>query len=353
MLRTLAMGALAVGVAAGLPACGHLGIDFGDSGREDGGLAGSASWTAGGSTQADSGGSASSGGETSSGGNDGGSGGGPEGSGGESSGGADGAGGSEPGSGGVEASGGTGSGGAGGSGGTTSDCPTSDPLCAEIALILAHRYSFDGTGTQIVDTVDGEVGTLVGTTLDGSGEIALSGLNQYVTLPAGLISSLPNASFEVWFVWNGGEAWQRLFEFGDGATASNPYNYLYVTPQGGGSIVAENALAAGLRHPTGGDRQLRTTAITQTGVLTHVVLIADDTNNRLTLYKNGEWLAQRDTDVRLGDLVDAKNHLGRSLFDDDPDFNGVITEFRIYAEVLSAAAIEKSYTLGPDATFGP
>lgn len=358
-----------------LSACGHLGIDLGADGSVEDGLAGSSSDSSGGSDQT---GPGSGGTGSSTGGKNSGSGGEPEGSGGEATGGTMGSGGDDTGgtgsggdaSGGTAGSGGdgsggdasggsagsggdAGSGGSDGSGGGTFECDTGDPLCAVLLGALTHRYSFDGLGTQATDSTGDETATLVGTTLDGSGEVDLTGLNDYVSLPGGLLAALPDATIEVWFVWNGGESWQRLFEFGREDPFGDPTSYLYATPQAGGTILPEIALGAGIRHQTGGDRQLRTLAVTQTGVLTHVVLVADDVGNRLTLYKNGAWVAQRDTPVDLNGIQDQTNQLGRSLFDDDPNFDGTITEFRIYGEVLSAAAIAKSYAVGPDATFGP
>lgn len=286
-----------------------------------------------------SGGSAPSGG-TSSGGDNAGSGG--DGSGGETTntGGETGAGGDQ------------GTGGEPGTGGAPNvECTPDDPLCVVLAETLVHRYSFDGTGTELTDTVGGAHGFVRRTSLNGDGKLILDGENDYVDLPAGLLSSLANASLEVWFVWEGAAEWQKLFEFGDSNLLNNPDNYLYVTTRGGGSIPEQRALAAGLRHPGSQDRQLRTTEITTTGVLTQVVLGVDDTNNRLTLYKNGQYIVEDNIDVRLDDLQDDTNRLGSSLFLDDPYFQGVITEFRIYDAVLSPAAVAKSYALGEDAVY--
>jgi hypothetical protein len=358
------------GVAASLAACGHVGIDLGEDGSAADGMAGDSS---GGSDQI---GPASGGGSSSTGGKDAGSDGG---TGGNATGGATGSGGATGGQSGVGGTGNGGSGGAGtggeasggsagsggeaatggaaGSGGTggggTFDCDTSDPLCSVLLGAQAHRYSFDGVGTAASDSLGGESATVVGTALDGSGAVQLTGLFDYVSLPGGLLAPLPNVSFEIWFVWNGGAPWQRFFEFGSETLMGDPITYIYATPEAGGTILPEIALGAGIRHMPGGDRQLRTLAVTQIGVLTHVVLVADDVGDRLTLYKNGAWVAQRDTPVDLNGIQDQTNYLGRSLFDDDPYFDGVITEFRIYGEVLSAEAIEKSYDVGPDATFGP
>jgi hypothetical protein len=216
---------------------------------------------------------------------------------------------------------------------------------------LVHRYSFDGTGTEVTDTVGGEHGMVRQTSLSGEGTAELDGVNDYVDLPSGLLSSLANATLEVWFIWEGTTEWQKLFEFGDSNFLNNPNNYLYVTTKGGGSIPEQRTLAAGLRHPGSNERQLRTTEVTAPGVLTQIVLGVDDTNNRLILYKNGQPIVEDNIDVRLDDLQDDTNRLGRSLFSEDPNFEGIITEFRIYNAVLPPEAVAKSYALGEDAVY--
>ena len=356
-----------MGVAIGSPACGTLGIDLPGGTEQPDGLAGSGPDGAGGrddTNPASGGTNTASGGETSgSGGDDGAGGGGTssggaDGSGGTASGGSDGSGGENSGgtagaggsSGGSSGDGGSSS---GGSGGSAADCDVADPTCAALVAALVNRYSFDGTGATIVDSVGSQDGTAEGSGLDGTGELDFSGPGDSVSLPSGLVSSLPNATIEVWFEWDGGEQWQWLFAFGHKQGPASPSSYFYATPEAGGAMAAQNALAAGIRHEDTGDRQLRTMEFTATGVLTQVVLVVSDTADRLSLYKNGAWIADRDTDVHLEGIDDDTNNLGRSLVTGDPPFEGRITEFRIYGDALTAEMIQKSFELGPDATFSP
>ena len=78
---------------------------------------------------------------------------------------------------------------------------------------LLHRYSFDGTGTAVTDSVGAAHGTVVNAQLSGSGTVVLGGgtTDQYVDLPNGIVSSLTNATFEAWITWDGGNGWQRVF----------------------------------------------------------------------------------------------------------------------------------------------
>lgn len=344
----------------GAPACGHIGIDLGDDGvggivqiGPTGGSStgGSDAEPATGGTDNTGGQDASSGGGTAGGDTGGGGGSGGEGSGGdEGSGGVTSGGGGEPGGSGGDGAGGDGAGGSGGSG---DDCGAEDVVCAELAAQLLHRYSFNGAGTSITDELGGPSGTIFGTSLNGSGELTFLNAAQFATMPPGIVTETDSVSIEVWFVWNGGEQWQKVFEFGSAGPLNNPTSYLYVSPEGGGGNMAEHAIAAGIRLMAGGDRQLRTMNITATGVPTHVVLVADSVAGHIGLYKNGAWLGKRDVDIDLNQLQDNSSRLGRSLFPDDPAFLGSIQELRIYGDVLSADAVAKSYALGPDAPLDP
>ncbi len=90
---------------------------------------------------------------------------------------------------------------------------------------LVHRYSFDGSGTRVVDSAgnaDGEV--LGGAALDGDGKVTLSGgtSDEYIQLPSGLISSLEATTLEAWVHWDGPDAgpWQRIFDFGNSSAGA-------------------------------------------------------------------------------------------------------------------------------------
>lgn len=362
-----------------LVACGYLGLDAGDGvvlggdagalvddvhgdggdSSSDGGSSGGKGPGSGGKGDEGHSGGDGSGGATATGGASPGSGGNEASGGGDGTGGAAASGGADSGTGGVDGSGGEsasdggsggslGTGGVAGTGGSDNDCGDDSSVCGALADALVHRYSFDGLGPSVRDSVGVAHGHARGTNLTGNGQLEFSGMGAFVDLPRGIVSALTNASFEIWFRWHGGPHWQRLFDFGAHDMPQNPVNYLYLTPQAGGTILPEIALGAGLRHLVGGDRQLRTTAITQPHVWTHVVLVVDDDADQLSLFKDGQWVAARDMEVRLPQLRDDVNRLGRSLFPEDPYFDGEITEFRIYSARLTEEQIEASFVLGPD-----
>ncbi len=82
-----------------------------------------------------------------------------------------------------------------------------------------------------------------------------------------------------------------------------------------------------------------------------VALVVDDTNNLMSLYRNGAFEGSVAFEDSLSLLNDINNWLGRSQYVVDPSFSGTLHEFRIYDAALSAPAIQTSFLGGPDASF--
>ena len=47
-------------------------------------------------------------------------------------------------------------------------------------------------------------------------------------IPAGIMASVTNFTIAAWVYWNGGNAWQRIFDFGNDTT-----QYMFLTPGSG------------------------------------------------------------------------------------------------------------------------
>lgn len=242
--------------------------------------------------------------------------------------------------------------------------PDSTPLC------LVHRYSFDDTTATIADSitiagVSPANGTAMGGAIPAAGKITLAGGAstqigaQFVSLPSGIISAVGiNATFEAWVTWTPGAVsnnWQRIFDFGNSdqpaGTPGVGQTYLFLSPSNGGNSLLRAAitLASGgaSEDVTDGTGSLPANPTTPT----HVALVVDGSNKRMTLYVNG---AANGTPVTLrngavlGVLKDTNNWLGRSQWAPDGLFAGSISEFRVYSAVLSANQINASFTAGPD-----
>jgi hypothetical protein len=307
---------------------------------------------------------------------------GAEGSGGSRSGGAggvagEGSGGVAPGGTGGASAGAAGSGGssggeagAGGTGGVL--CVSSPADCEALRDALVHRYSFDGTGTTVTDSVGDADGTVMGgALLTGQGELELAGGNagEYVDLPNRIISVLDDATIEAWVVRNGGQPFQRVFDFGD-AMSGTCVRGGPSAPEGQPGICGRTYLnlMPSTDSDTGG--RMRAAFLCQPGVhpddrLTvdgptaprlvelHLAVVVDDSGNQLRLYVDGAPEGSAMFFDHLSDLNDINNWLGRSQFADDQvrAFDGTYLEFRIYDAALTASEVETSFTEGPDAPF--
>jgi len=176
---------------------------------------------------------------------------------------------------------------------------------------------------------------------------------QYVDLPNGIVSSLgPSATIEVWASWTGvGGTWQRVFDFGSSDqaedTQGNGATYLFVTPNNGTTTFVRTAMTnAG--NPA--EKFVEAPAILPTAVLVHLAVVVDGAAKTLTLYQDGVSQGSVDlVDVTLSRLNDVNNWIGRSQWTFDDEFQGTVSEFRIYSTARSAAQIAAESAAGPDA----
>ncbi len=233
--------------------------------------------------------------------------------------------------------------------------------CLGLQDALIHRYSFTGLGTTVTDSVDGAHGTVVNTELNDSGSLDLAGTptDQYVDLPNGLISGLVDASFEVWFTWNGSTSssddWQRIFDFGNSDDEEDVQGYgityIFLSPRNG--LVPKGIVLSYSINGSLAEIPAIASDPAQIGAVTHLGAVFDDTNDRMWLYVNGE--PDPSEGVRftgaLSAINDENNWLGRSQYNTDPELGASLHEFRIYDVALSAEQIQASYIAGPDPAF--
>jgi hypothetical protein len=232
--------------------------------------------------------------------------------------------------------------------------PADRANCDALVAALVHRYSFEGSGTSVVDSAGTANGTVVNGQLSGTGTVALSGsisTENYVNLPNGLISGLGSATIEAWLTWNGGDPWQRIFDFGSSQDGENQrgggVNYLFLTPSTSGAV--PTLRAAFQSTDTDGEVRVNSPAALPTGIEQHVAVVVNGQNDTLALFINGAPVDSAPLPSQLSAIDDINDWLGRSLYDGDPGLAGSISEFRIYGAALSAAQIALSFELGPEA----
>lgn len=224
----------------------------------------------------------------------------------------------------------------------------------DLPLCLRHRYSFDGEGVTLVDSVGGADGALINTTLTGTGSLAIEGgaSEQYVTLPRGIISALgPSATIEAWLSWTGaGGSWQRIFDFGSSDAGpglqGNGATYLFLTPSNGTDTTMRAAMTnAGLASET----FVGAAAPLPFPEQVHVAVVVDASAQTLSLYLQGVLLGRQPMGaMTLARLNDIDNYIGRSQWVFDEEFQGVYDEFRIYSAALTRQQLGALVAAGPD-----
>lgn len=187
-------------------------------------------------------------------------------------------------------------------------------------------YPFDVDAREHMDRYDGALAN--GATVadePGRGRVlALDGVSQHATLPLAVANA---RTFSAWVKWNGGGAWQRIFDFGVDTT-----RYLFLTPASGSGV-----MRLGIRNG-GAEQGVSATAALPVGVWCHVAATIDGGN--ATLYLNGAPIASAGgVTIRPWEILARNNYLGRSQFAADPYFNGRLDAVRIFGRALSATEI--------------
>ena len=227
--------------------------------------------------------------------------------------------------------------------------------CSGLVSALVHRYRFDGSGTTLTDSKGDQDGTVVNATLTDTGQLELAGgtSDDYADLPNGLISSLTDATFEVWLTWSGGAAWQRIFDFGNNSAAEGSQGtgatYLFLTPR---NVTGSGTLrVAYTTNGSSNETRLSAAAALSSSGMHHVAVVFDDTGNQMRLYVDDAPQGMIAITGSLSAINDVNNWLGRSQYSSDPELAGSLHELRIYGAPLSDAQLALSFADGPDPAY--
>jgi hypothetical protein len=239
-------------------------------------------------------------------------------------------------------------GGSAGVAGGTGDATEPAPSPPHVTAPLLHRYDFSGSGTVLTDLAgDADGSILGGAALDGSGTLTLDGVDDYVALPGGLISSLESVTFVTWFTWLAVGAygsWQRVFDFGS-EEEEGKSSYFFFTPRyvpGPGD--SANIYVEG--KPPG--VAANGTEPFPTQLEQQIAVVFDGAAGVLESYVNGVSEARNSTDLRLSDIPDEDCWLGKSQWTHDALMHGRYNEFRIYGAALTHDDIGALLAAGPD-----
>lgn len=214
--------------------------------------------------------------------------------------------------------------------------------------VLVHRYSFDDAvgSSTVADAVGGADGALTGGTLGGS-QITLNGAGDYITLPAGILPNLTNATFQFWTTWNSAPASgaTRCFDFGTNNGTSG-VQWINVSPDGQNASLQYPRFV--INDGTGGTPANAATAF-PVGQQVCVTAVYNDNAQVETLYLNGANIASTATAKHIYKIQnDAMNYIGKSQFAADPTYNGSFDEFRIFNGAMDAFTVAITTAAGPD-----
>jgi hypothetical protein len=225
---------------------------------------------------------------------------------------------------------------------------------AQIPQPPLHRFSFNNAagaaadGTLVTDSLGGLTAVIRGTgaTFDGSGVVlpggASSASGAYIDLPNGIVSSKSRISLEIWSTQTTNQSWCRLMSFntttaGEVTTTGNPPAFdgseslaVMANLGGAGDYKIERL---GGTFPNGADERISEGA-TVLGTQLHHVITYDPAVAEWRIYRNGFLMEVLPETQGPTTLEDVNNWIGRSEFNADNRFNGVIDEFRVYNYAL-------------------
>lgn len=193
-----------------------------------------------------------------------------------------------------------------------------------------------------------------GATLTDEGILTLDGDDDFVALPANLLSGLTSVSVMLWVRYSGGPAYVRLFDFGTSSAGFDPpegepsvgRSYLALTPATGNDPSGLAALAA---TDGAGSEVLASSDATLGDDEWHQVTVVLDGNEReLRLYLDAGLMVTSDVEHTAAEIDNENNWLGRSQYDADPYIEISYDEVRIYNDALAPCAIATAFANGPD-----
>jgi hypothetical protein len=200
------------------------------------------------------------------------------------------------------------------------------------ALPTAELPFNEATGTTASDlSGNGWTGTLNGGASWVAGNkgnaVDLSGTNQYVALPAGVVSGAETITIAAWVNLDTVSTWSRIFDFGSGTS-----KYMFLTPLNG-----TNGIRFEIRNGSS-FRTIDGTVALATGGWHHVAVTLDGTTG--TLYVDSQQVGSSTVNIRPSHLgATTQNWIGRSQWSSDPYLDGQVDDFRIYNRALSAAEV--------------
>ena len=189
------------------------------------------------------------------------------------------------------------------------------------------------------NTLRAAANSVVFNTADTHAGAVFDGTDSYISLPYH-VADMKAMTFCAWVKPASDYVWQRIFDFGRSTD-----NYLMLTSSNG-SLMRFEICKDGVKYGVNATRRL------PTDQWTHVAVTLGAGGAKI--YLDGEQNAERtDITLRPKDVRPVMAYLGRSMFDADPFFKGIIGDVCLYNYVLSADGIRAVYNQKPiDSSVG-
>lgn len=189
------------------------------------------------------------------------------------------------------------------------------------------RYTFDGknpladeNGKNALKLSGGAEVTDDGNTGKG---LLLDGVDGYALLPSDILSD--SMTVTAWVKINKFTTWGRVFDFG---TDSN--NNFFFAPYSGGASRVE------MKTPKGADTMDCAQETARDWV--HYAVTVD--NSTVSYYRNGRLIKSKsNVGVKLSDLKNELNYIGKSHYDGDAYLAAAVDDFRVYKTALDRNGI--------------
>jgi hypothetical protein len=203
------------------------------------------------------------------------------------------------------------------------------------ALPLLMHYPFnESSGVSAGDVAGGKTAAVAGGAAFVTGRLGnavkFGNIDQYVSLPAGILSGAPEITVAVWVYLDTVDTWSRVLDFGSNTTV-----YMFLTPR-------SDAGKARFSITTGGSgKQERIDAPVPLPARTWTHVAVTLSAGVGILYLNRVEVARTTgmtlTPASLGNTT--RNWVGHSQYTADPFLNGTVDDLRIYSRALSAAEL--------------
>jgi len=197
---------------------------------------------------------------------------------------------------------------------------------------LVASYAFNGNTTDATENMM-NAATNAGYANGHDGKaISLTGSN-YVQLPY-QIGNMDAMTFCGWVYWNGGNSWQRIFDFGNGEDS-----YFFLTPANVNGKLTFEIKANGKTQTVNAQSGLAT------GSWKHVAVTMQ--TGQVVVYVDGQVaVSSNSVTISPSEVAGVCNYLGRSQFVVDALFNGMLDDVQIYNYALSQNEVQNIANYG-------